>query len=91
MSNEDIKAMSDEDLMANWTSDGAEAEALKDRLKAYSAEYQERCLLKQATDALGPETVAKLQAMEPVGVPSEEAVAGVEQETVTDEAVNIDG
>lgn len=86
MSNEDIKAMSDVDLMDSWTALGAQVEDDKARLKAFSAEYQDRCAMKQAVDALGSEAVTKIQSMEPVGVPSEEVVAGVEGGTVEEGA-----
>ena len=46
----------------------------RERLRTFSAESQDRCLVEQATAALGADTLAKLQAMEPVSVPSEEAV-----------------
>lgn len=89
MSNEDIKEMTDVELMAAWTDLGDQVAAGRERLKAFSAEYQDRCMVEQATAALGSETLAKLQAMEPVSVASEEAVGAVGG---TDEdGVSLDG
>ncbi len=89
MNTEDIKAMSDEDLMANWTSDGAEAEVLKARLKEYSTEYQNRCLISQATDLMGEDALAQLvQSVNANGVEPSSAV-GSPGTGSDEEAVNV--
>jgi hypothetical protein len=39
---DDLKSLSDDDLMAEWTKVAEEAEALKDQCRAFSVEHQRR-------------------------------------------------
>lgn len=71
----DIQSLSDEALMEAWSADAATATALKERLKAYSAEYQNRCLREQAVNLMGEDALASLiQNAGPAPVESGEVV-----------------
>ena len=77
MSNTDIEAMTDEELMDSWTQEGAEAQVLRDRLEAYSAEHQKRERKKQLKASMGDvseQDLALLQEVRAEGIASEEAV-----------------
>lgn len=73
----DLKTLTDEDFMAQWTVLGDEVQAYKDRLSQFSQEHQRRERERQLRNAVGdlsPEDLALLQTMEPAGIESEEAV-----------------
>jgi hypothetical protein len=80
MANDDIVAMSDSELMDAWTAAGDQASELKERLSAFSAEYQTRCYNAQVQAQFGPMNAEQKQAAidainaTPDPIESEEAV-----------------
>jgi hypothetical protein len=77
MSDNDIAAMSDDELMDAWTAAGDEATKTRERLEAFSQEHQRRERKKQLAAQLGTvsdEDLALLQEVQAEGVESEEAV-----------------
>lgn len=83
--NSDIAQMSDEQLMEEWTSYGAQFAKAKERLDAFSAEHQRRSRkadLQRLAD-LSDEDMALLQEVRAEGVETAEAVGSVGGEEVS--------
>lgn len=77
MSNHDIEAMTDEELMDSWTQLGLEHQASRERIEAFSAEHQKRERKKQLKAMAGDvseQDLALLQEVHAEGIASEEAV-----------------
>jgi regulator of replication initiation timing len=78
--NSDILEMSNEDLMTEWTSLGDEAQAIRERLKAFSAEHQRRVEAERIQRVLGDMTPEQKEAAKhaidvaPEPIESEESV-----------------
>lgn len=74
---DDLSALSDEDLMNQWTEEAEANAASRELLTAYSKEHQRRNRAAQLQAALGDlsdEDKALIQSMEPVGIESQEQV-----------------
>lgn len=76
-----VQDMDDDTLMAEWTSLGEEYAAMKERLREFSAEHDQRNMQKQLADRLGalsdPERAALTQYVEAQAAESQEAVGNV--------------
>jgi hypothetical protein len=72
----DIASLSDDELMDEWTKTGDEAQALKVRLKEFSAEHQRRTRKAQLAHLanMSEEDMALLQEVRAEGLESKEAV-----------------
>lgn len=73
----DIREMSDDDLMNEWTGLSQQVEAGKERCRAFSAEHQRRTRKAQLERQMGgvsEEDMALLQEIKAEGIPTEEAV-----------------
>lgn len=84
MANDDIASMTDDELMEAWTKLGSEAQALKERLSAFSVEHQARSYQRQVAQQFGDLTPeqkeAAIRAIQsaPSPIESEEAVGAEE-------------
>ena len=83
MATDDLASMSDQEFMDAWTQTGNEAQALKERLREFSAEHQRRSTRDEAQRRLGVDSMTEderaayidaLQSATPVGIESDEAV-----------------
>ena len=74
---EDLTQLSDDELMEKWTAVGEDAQALRERLTAFSHEHQRRereAQLRAAVGGLSEADLALLQGMTPDGVESQAEV-----------------
>lgn len=69
-----LAELTDDELMAQWTQLGEEAETIKARLREYSAEHQKRVRFDQLK--LEPGDISLIQEMTAEGIASEEKVNG---------------